>query len=101
MRNRILAAELQVPNVGTGTTSPFGADLLTILKWIAWVASAACVLGILIVAATMVVRHQRGEGGQHLARLGWVLLGCILIGTASALADSFAQGRARSAGYDH
>jgi hypothetical protein len=90
MRNHILAAVLQVPNVGTGTTPPFGADLLTILKWIAWVATAACVLGILIVAATMAIRHQRGEGGQHLAGLGWVLLGCILIGTASALVGSFA-----------
>jgi peptidoglycan/LPS O-acetylase OafA/YrhL len=90
MRNHILAAALQVPNVGTGTTPPFGDDLLTILKWIAWIATAACVLGILMVAATMAIRHQRGEGGQHLAGLGWVLLACILIGTASALVGSFA-----------
>ncbi len=90
MRDHILAAVLGVPSVGTGTTPPFGPDLLTILQWIAWVATSACVLGVLMVAATMAIRHQRGEGGQHIAGLGWVLAGCILIGTATALVGSFA-----------
>jgi hypothetical protein len=36
----------------------------------------------------MALRHQRGEGGQHVSGLGWVLGGCILIGTASALVGS-------------
>jgi hypothetical protein len=91
MRDHILAAVLQVagaPNPGTGTAPPGSAQLLTILQWIAWIATAACVVGVLMVAATMAIRHQRGEGGQHLAGLGWVLVGCVLIGTASALVGS-------------
>jgi hypothetical protein len=94
MRDHILAAVLHRAGLPGGinpnpATPPFGADLNTILQWIAWVATAACVVGILIVAATMAIRHQRGEGGQHVSGLGWVLAGCILIGTATALVGTF------------
>lgn len=90
MRNHILAAVLHaaVVNPGTGKAPPFAPGLTTILQWVAWIATAACVGGVLIVAATMALRHQRGEGGQHVSGLGWVLGGCILIGTASALVGS-------------
>jgi hypothetical protein len=33
----------------------------------------------------MAVGQRRGEGGEHAARLGWVLAACIVIGSASAL----------------
>ena len=47
--------------------------------------SPICVLGILIAGAMMAVGQRRGEGGEHAARLGWVLAACIVIGSASAL----------------
>jgi hypothetical protein len=44
-----------------------------------------CVLGVLIAGGMMAVSMQRGSGGEHVARLGWALGGCIVIGAASAL----------------
>jgi hypothetical protein len=40
---------------------------------------------VIIAGATMAIQHRRGEGGESMARLGWVLGGCIVIGSASAL----------------
>ena len=75
----------QVPNPGQGSKPP-GADGITkILSWAAWVGVVVCVLGVIIAGATMAVQHRRGEGGESMSRLGWVLGGCIVIGSASAL----------------
>ncbi len=99
MHSHILATALQVacgpgniPCPGTGSIPSAGlaAKLNTILSWIAWVATAACVVGILIVGATMAIQHQRGRASEHMVGLMWVLVGCILIGTASSLVGVFA-----------
>lgn len=36
-------------------------------------------------AGTMAVAHRRGGAGEHAAGLGWVLVACVLIGSASTL----------------
>jgi hypothetical protein len=73
------------PNPGTGTLPPGTGGLLTILRWAAGVVSVVCVGGILFVAGRMALQHQRGEAGQHMSGLGWVLAACILVASASAL----------------
>lgn len=80
-------------NPGTGTlpSAGFGAALETLMEWVAWVAVGACVVGVLIVGATMAVSHQRGRASEHMQGLLWVLVGCILIGTASSLVGVFAH----------
>jgi len=75
----------QVPNPGGGTKPPGAGGIEKILGWAAWVAVAVCVLGVLIAGGTMAIQHRRGEGGESMSRLGWVLGGCIVIGSASAL----------------
>lgn len=60
------------------------AEVLKILKWIAWLASAACVGGLIITAARMALNHRRGDD-TNVAQLGWVLAACILIGSASSI----------------
>src|SRR5690348_2866354 len=46
-----------------GNTQPPGtAGLLTMLSWASWIVSFLCVVGVLLVAGTMAVRHHRGEG---------------------------------------
>ena len=57
----------------------------TVVGWVTWIAFTICVLGIIIAGAMMAVGQRRGEGGEHAARLGWVLAACIVIGSASAL----------------
>ncbi|WP_406054502.1 conjugal transfer protein TrbC [Kribbella sp. NBC_00889] len=73
-----------IPSVGSGAP-PGGAKLSTILGWAAWIATGLCLLGIFIVAGTMAVAHRRGGAGEHAAGLGWVLVACVLIGSASTL----------------
>lgn len=74
-----------VPNPGTGTQPPGTGGLITILKWVAWVVSGICVVGVLMVAGRMAVMHNRGEGGQHMTGIAYVLAACVLVGAASAL----------------
>lgn len=76
---------LEVPDPGKGEAPPGSAGLVTILKWVFYIASAMCVLGVLIAGGMMAVSVQRGSGGEHVSRLGWALGGCIVIGAASAL----------------
>jgi hypothetical protein len=78
----ILAA---VPNPGQGQQPPGSGGIVKILGWAAWVGIVVCVLGVIMAGATMAIQHRRGEGGESMARLGWVLGGCIVIGSASAL----------------
>ena len=74
-----------LPIDGPGTPPP-GADKLDkVIDWVRWIAFSICVLGILIAGAMMAVGQRRGEGGEHAARLGWVLAACVVIGSASLL----------------
>ncbi len=74
-----------VPNPGQGTQPPGSDGIVTIIKWAAWIGLAVCVLGVIIAGGSMAVASRRGEGGEHMSRLGWVLGGCIIIGAASGL----------------
>ncbi|TCO24626.1 hypothetical protein EV652_108158 [Kribbella steppae] len=67
---------------------PPGMDKLEgVVNWVKVIAYVICGLGILIAGAMMAVGQRRGEGGEHAARLGWVLAACIVIGSATALVD--------------
>lgn len=74
-----------VPDPGQGAQPPGTEGFQTILKWAAWVGLAVCVLGVIIAGGSMAVSSRRGEGGEHMSKLGWVLGGCIIIGAASGL----------------
>lgn len=66
-----------------GEQPPGTAGLTTVLNWTFWGVTFLCVVGVLMVAGAMAVSHRRGEGGEHLAKLGWVLGACVL-GAAGA-----------------
>ncbi|TDD62404.1 conjugal transfer protein TrbC [Kribbella antibiotica] len=70
---------------GPGTRPPGAEKLDLVIDWIRWIAFSICILGILIAGAMMAVGQRRGEGGEHAARLGWVLAACVVIGSASLL----------------
>ena len=72
--------------MGNGGEAPPGSDkLLKVVDWVRWIAFTVCILGILIAGAMMAVGQRRGEGGEHAARLGWVLAACIVIASATLL----------------
>lgn len=77
---------VDVPNPGGGVAPPgvVGDRILTLLQWVAWLATAACVGGVLYTAAKMALAHRRGDD-TNLSQLGWVFAACILIGSASTV----------------
>jgi formate-dependent nitrite reductase membrane component NrfD len=79
-----------IPDPGRGTAPPGSDGILTIIKWAAWIAFGVCVLGVIIAGAMMAISSRRGEGGEHMSRLGWVCGGAIIIGSASALVGALA-----------
>lgn len=74
-----------ITNPGVGSKPPGSEKLDLVLKWVVWISFSICILGIVVAGAMMAVGQRRGEGGEHAARLGWVLAACIVIGSASAL----------------
>lgn len=85
MLDKIAMVVLAAPN--PGNTAPPGMNgLTTLLAWLGWGVSLACVAGVLIVAAMMAVKHNRGEGGgEHMGRLGWVLAAAVIGSAAGPL----------------
>lgn len=63
--------------------------VLTGLNWASGIGLLLGVLGVIIVGITMVIKVGRGEGGESLAKLGWVLLGCIIITSAGGIVRAF------------
>lgn len=79
-----------VPNPGQGQRPPGAGDVEKIISWVAWIALGACVMGVIVAGASMGFAHHRGGGGEHAARLGWVLAGCVVVGSASGLVGALA-----------
>jgi len=79
-----------LPNPGQGIAPPGSGKITTLLSWLAWIVTALCVGGILFAGGKMAIAHTRGHGGggEHAASLGWVLAGCIVAGSATALAGA-------------
>ncbi|MFV0459909.1 MAG: hypothetical protein ACK5MT_14185 [Actinomycetales bacterium] len=57
----------------------------TLINWGAWFALGVCVIGVIVTGGVMAIASRRGEGGEHATRLAWVLMGCIVIGSASGI----------------
>jgi hypothetical protein len=77
---------LQVPNPGHGSPPPGVAEKLTVLLgWAMNVALTVCVLGFIITGASIAISHKSGGGGDAGPRVGMVMLGCVILGSATAL----------------
>lgn len=57
----------------------------TVLGIVGWAGTAAGVAGVLITGTMMAVSMKRGEGSEHMSRLGMVLGGCVLVATAGPI----------------
>jgi len=81
----VLADDVLAAPTFTDTPPPGSDHFLTMGGWVKWGGGFACVVGLIIVAATMAIQHRRGSGGEHGAALGWVALASVLCGVASGL----------------
>src|SRR4051794_13302970 len=53
---------------------PPGTDKIqTILNYGGWTVTTICAFGFLACAGTMAIQHRRGEGGEHVGKLGIVM----------------------------
>ncbi|MFC0624920.1 TrbC/VirB2 family protein [Kribbella deserti] len=78
-----------VPDPGAGTApGDTEGKITTVIGWVTWLAFAVCALGVIIAGGMMALGQRRGEGGEHAARLGWVLAGCIVVGSAAGLVNA-------------
>jgi hypothetical protein len=77
---------LAVIDPGEGTAPPGSDKLTTLVGYVAWGVFALCVVGVLVAAGRMALAHHRGGGGgEQATSLGWVLVACVVAGSASAL----------------
>jgi hypothetical protein len=77
-----------IPNP-TPVVPPQAAGLLTVLNWASGIGLVLGDLGVIIVGIGMVIQLRRGEGGESIGKLGWVLAGCIIITGASGIVRAF------------
>ena len=62
-------------------------NLQAIIGYGAWLATAACLIGLIVTGATMAISYHRGSN-EHMGRLGSVAAGCLIVGAASPIAGS-------------
>lgn len=72
--------------VDPGSNQPPGGDkFLTAASWVKWGCGLACVVGLVVVGATMAIQHRRGTSGEHGSALFSVAIGSVICGAAAAL----------------
>ncbi|MFD7548340.1 hypothetical protein [Streptomyces sp. NPDC059816] len=60
-----------------------------VLGMVAWVATAAGVMGVLIVGMRMAISLRHGDGQEHLVQFSVVMGACILAASAGPLVSLF------------
>src|SRR5450759_5208569 len=71
----------------TPVAIPGVTKLQAVIGYSAWVATALCLIGLIVTGAMMAVAHHHGTS-QHVGRLGMVAAGCLIVGAASPIAGS-------------
>lgn len=80
----LASAPIAVPD--PNATQPPGTDGINdILGWLKWIGLAVCIAGLMAAGAMMAIQSRRGEGGEHVGKIGLALGGVIVIGAASGL----------------
>ena len=74
----------------TSTEPPGAAQFDTLLGWAKWISLGVCVLGLVAAGALMAFQSHRGEGSEHLSRVGMALIGVVIISAASSLVSFLA-----------
>ena len=84
MGDVVAAMPLQLPNPDP-IQSPGPGGFNQVMGWGKWVALAVCILGLFAAGALMAINSRRGEGGEHVGKIGMALGGVIVISAAAAL----------------
>ncbi|WP_237564216.1 hypothetical protein [Actinomyces sp. 432] len=84
MTEAMLSLPLDLPD--PEPVQPPGTEGFTsIMGWAKWIALAVCILGLFVAGALMAIQSRRGEGGEHVGKIGMALGGVIVISAAASL----------------
>ncbi len=75
---------LQLPDPAP-VQPPGTQGFVSVMGWAKWVALAVCILALFAAGAMMSINSRRGEGGEHVGKIGMALAGVIVISAAAAL----------------
>lgn len=89
MITSVAAGRLGGPNPFTSNPAaiPGVTNLQTIIGYTCWVATALCLIGLIITGAMLAVSYHRGSN-EHVGRLGGVAAGCLIVGAAAPIAGA-------------
>lgn len=76
---------LQIPGDPTAKQPPGTEGFTAVMGWAKWVALAVCILGLVVAGAMMAIQSRRGEGGEHVGKIGMALGGVVVISAAGSL----------------
>ena len=60
----------------------------TVLNWLMWIAGATVIVGFIIGGIMLAVSNERGMGNENVRRIGFVIMGAVVIAAAAALAKA-------------
>ena len=64
------------------------ANVQTVLNWLMWIAGATVIVGFIIGGIMLAVSNERGMGNENVRRIGFVIMGAVVIAAAAALAKA-------------
>jgi len=80
------------PGPGPGDLTPqapaFAGRFTLLLRWILWVCSMLCVLGIALIGTRLALSVRRGDVGEQVGRLGVAAAGTVVVGLASTIVSA-------------
>jgi hypothetical protein len=80
-----------VPDPGQGQAPPGSDKILTVVAWVAWIAFAACVVGVLKAGGLLAAMGMGSRGsGDHSMSLLASIAGAIVCGSAAAIVTAVA-----------
>lgn len=62
----------------------------TVLNWLMWVAGATVIVGFIIGGIMLAISNERGMGNENVRRIGFVIIGAVVIAAGAALAKALA-----------
>lgn len=60
----------------------------TVLTWLMWIAGATVIVGFIIGGIMLAASNERGMGNENVRRIGFVIMGAVVIAAAAALAKA-------------
>jgi type IV secretory pathway VirB2 component (pilin) len=81
---RWAAANLAVYDPQPRGDTSWTAPLEKLLDWLMWIFTAAAVAGVILTGIRMVLAHRKGDEA-NVGQLVWVLVGCVLAGSAAQI----------------